>query len=67
MPKSRVSSLKVTTTSNLACFDDLDAPLERVTAIDIPMPYAKNLEELTTPSAAHIVKAVKKTLKGVKL
>jgi hypothetical protein len=31
------------------------------------MPYAKNLEELTTPGTAHIVKAVKKTLKGVKL
>jgi pyruvate dehydrogenase E1 component beta subunit len=52
---------------NSACFDDLDAPMQRVTAIDIPMPYAKNLEEITTPNASHIVKAVKSTLKGVKL
>jgi pyruvate dehydrogenase E1 component beta subunit len=26
-----------------AAFDYLDAPVERLTAMDIPMPYAKNL------------------------
>ena len=36
-------------------FDDLDAPVERVTGENAPMPYAKNLELLKTPSKAKIV------------
>ena len=43
-------------------FDDLDAPLLRVTQADIPMPYAKNLENLAKPSAAHVIEAVNKVL-----
>ena len=43
-------------------FDDLDAPVARVTGQDIPMPYAANLEKLALPSEADIVIAVKKTL-----
>src|SRR5437773_10521262 len=31
-------------------FDDLDAPVERVTGADAPMPYAPNLERAKTPS-----------------
>ena len=27
-----------------ACFDDLDAPVERVGMAEVPLPYAKNLE-----------------------
>jgi len=30
-------------------FDYLDAPVERLCGTDIPMPYAKNLEDLSTP------------------
>jgi pyruvate dehydrogenase E1 component beta subunit len=45
----------------------LDAPIERVTAVDVPMPYAKILEEKVTPKAVDIVKAVKKTMHGVRL
>ena len=45
----------------------LDAPIERVTAIDIPMPYAKNLEEAVVPRADTIIKGVKKVLQGVRL
>jgi pyruvate dehydrogenase E1 component beta subunit len=41
-------------------FDHLDAPLERVTCEDVPMPYAKNLERAVIPGADKIVKAVKK-------
>ena len=33
------------------CFDDLDAPVERITGADIPMPYAINLEALALPKA----------------
>jgi pyruvate dehydrogenase E1 component beta subunit len=40
-------------------FDDLDAPPVRVTGLDVPMPYAANLEKLTLPSAAKIAAAAK--------
>jgi pyruvate dehydrogenase E1 component beta subunit len=43
-------------------FDELDAPVERVTGADVPMPYARNLELLAVPHEGDIVKAVKKTL-----
>ena len=43
-------------------FDDLDAPVARVTGADVPMPYAKNLEHLAMPSAARVVQAVKEVL-----
>jgi pyruvate dehydrogenase E1 component beta subunit len=41
-------------------FDDLDAPPERVTNLDVPMPYATNLEELVLPSVSRVVAAVRK-------
>jgi pyruvate dehydrogenase E1 component beta subunit len=40
-------------------FDWLDAPVARVTGEDVPMPYAANLEALTLPDAARVIKAVK--------
>jgi pyruvate dehydrogenase E1 component beta subunit len=43
-------------------FDDLDAPVEKINAADIPMPYANNLEQLALPNAAKVVAAVKKVL-----
>lgn len=48
-------------------FNYLDAPIERVTSVDVPMPYAKNLEEAVVPGPATIIKAVRKALQGVKL
>src|SRR5215475_11761257 len=41
-------------------FDDLDAPVERVTGANAPMPYARNLERLKTPSREKIVEAVRR-------
>jgi pyruvate dehydrogenase E1 component beta subunit len=41
-------------------FDDLDAPVARVTDEDVPLPYAANLEKLALVDAARVVKAVKK-------
>jgi pyruvate dehydrogenase E1 component beta subunit len=38
-------------------FDYLDAPIARVTAKDVPVPYAKNLEEMYLPSVKDIVNA----------
>ena len=40
-------------------FDDLDAPVLRVTDEDVPLPYAANLEKLALIDAARIVAAVK--------
>jgi len=41
-------------------FDDLDAPVERVTGANAPMPYARNLEKLKMPSKDKIVAAVRR-------
>nr|WP_314073668.1 pyruvate dehydrogenase complex E1 component subunit beta [uncultured Roseococcus sp.] len=40
------------------CFDDLDAPPVRVHGLDIPMPYAANLEKLALPRLEQVVEAV---------
>ena len=40
-------------------FDNLDAPVCRVTGADVPMPYAANLEALALPGAAAIIEAAK--------
>lgn len=40
-------------------FDDLDAPVIRVTGKEVPMAYAANLEAMTLPSVADIVEAVR--------
>ncbi len=40
-------------------FDQLDAPLYRVCGVDVPMPYAANLESLALPQAKDIVEAAK--------
>lgn len=40
-------------------FDFLDAPVKRISGADVPMPYAKNLEQLAIPDVAQIVAAVK--------
>ena len=43
-------------------FDDLDAPVLRITNEDVPMPYAANLETATLINADKIVAGVRKTL-----
>ena len=40
-------------------FDYLDAPVKRVNAADVPLPYAANLEALALPQAEHIVNAAR--------
>jgi len=40
-------------------FDWLDAPVKRVSGVDVPMPYAANLEKLALPQSDHIVAAAK--------
>ncbi|MCZ4282061.1 pyruvate dehydrogenase complex E1 component subunit beta [Kiloniella laminariae] len=40
-------------------FDYLDAPVKRVAGVDVPLPYAANLEQLALPQSSHIVSAAK--------
>ncbi|MGI9069486.1 MAG: pyruvate dehydrogenase complex E1 component subunit beta [Pyrinomonadaceae bacterium] len=40
-------------------FDYLDAPVKRVSGADVPMPYAKNLEDRAIPGVEQIVAAVR--------
>jgi pyruvate dehydrogenase E1 component beta subunit len=44
------------------CFDDLDAPVLRVTAADVPMPYSKMLEKAYLPQPEKVVEAVNQVL-----
>jgi pyruvate dehydrogenase E1 component beta subunit len=44
------------------CFDDLDAPVVRVTAADVPMPYSKMLEKAFLPQPERVVEAVRQVL-----
>jgi pyruvate dehydrogenase E1 component beta subunit len=43
-------------------FDDLDAPVLRVTQADVPMPYAKGLERAAKPSVDRVIRACEKVL-----
>jgi len=44
------------------CFDSLDAPVIRVTAADVPMPYSKILEKAFLPQPEKVVEAVHQVL-----
>jgi pyruvate dehydrogenase E1 component subunit beta len=47
-----------------ACFDDLDAPVERVGMAEVPLPYAKNLETAALPGADRVISAALATTEG---
>jgi pyruvate dehydrogenase E1 component subunit beta len=44
------------------CFDDLDAPVLRVGASEVPLPYAKNLEQAALPGNDKIAAAAERVL-----
>ncbi len=43
-------------------FDEMDAPVERVSGADVPLPYARNLEQFCIPHAENVAEAARKTL-----
>jgi pyruvate dehydrogenase E1 component beta subunit len=45
-----------------ACFDDLDAPVERVGMAEVPLPYAKELELAAMPTEDRIERAALRVL-----
>ncbi len=44
---------------NERAFDYLDAPVKRISGADVPMPYAKNLEQLAIPGVEQLIAAVR--------
>jgi pyruvate dehydrogenase E1 component beta subunit len=44
-------------------FDELDAPVELVSSLEIPMPYAKSLEAVILPSKERCLEAVDRVLR----
>ncbi|WP_129597209.1 alpha-ketoacid dehydrogenase subunit beta [Anaerophilus nitritogenes] len=42
------------------CFDDLDAPVVRVGALNVPMPYAPTLENVVIPNTQDIINGIKR-------
>ena len=59
-PFGAAAEIAASITENV--FDELDAPVERVTGEDVPMPYARNLELLATPHEEQVIRGVKKVL-----
>jgi len=45
-------------------FDYMDAPVKRVAAMDVPLPYAAEIERMALPSPEKIVKVVKEVVGG---
>jgi pyruvate dehydrogenase E1 component beta subunit len=45
-------------------FYDLDAPVGRVCSAEVPMPYARHLEEAALPRVDTVVAAVQRALQG---
>ena len=43
-------------------FDSLDAPPERLVSLDVPMPYAGNLEKLVLPTPERVIEAVQRLM-----
>ncbi len=43
-------------------FDELDAPVARVSGADVPLPYARELEQACIPHAEDVLRAVRKTM-----
>lgn len=45
-----------------AAFDYMDAPIKRVHAMDLPLPFARDLEMMALPNAQKVVDAVREVL-----
>ena len=60
-PFAGISSEIISQVQELA-FDWLDSPIKRITGLDVPLPYAENLEKLALPQANDIVEGVLSSL-----
>jgi pyruvate dehydrogenase E1 component beta subunit len=57
---------EIAATISTEAFDYLDAPVERVAGLEVPLPYAKDLSAASKPSANSLIHAIKKVLNGKK-
>ncbi len=46
------------------CFDILQAPVRRVSGLDVPMPYSRQIEKLCIPRTENVVSAVRDVMSG---
>ena len=53
---------EIAATIGEGAFDFLDAPVRRVAAAEVPLPYAKPLERAAMPDAADLTKVVREVL-----
>lgn len=53
---------EISATIGEGAFDWLDAPVRRVAAAEVPLPYAKPLERAAMPDAADLTKVINETL-----
>ena len=63
-PFAGISSEIISQVQELA-FDWLDSPIKRVTGLDVPLPYAENLEKLALPQGKDIVEGILSTLNRI--
>jgi len=54
---------EIFTLINESAFDYLDAPMMRVTALDVPVPMAETLEDADIPNVARIMDTVRKVMR----
>jgi pyruvate dehydrogenase E1 component beta subunit len=55
---------EIAATIQETAFDYLDAPVRRVAAAEVPLPYAKPLELAALPNANHLLDVIRQTLDG---
>lgn len=60
-PQCGISSEIAAILMESEAFNFLDAPMERVTGADVPMPYAEELERAALPQVEDVVAAVRRT------
>jgi len=53
---------EIITIANEYAFDYLDAPPERITSADVPIPYSKTIEDLALPQSRNVANAIRRTL-----
>jgi pyruvate dehydrogenase E1 component beta subunit len=56
---------EIAATIQEGAFDYLDAPVRRVAAAEVPLPYAKPLEQAALPNANHLIEVIHQTLAAV--
>ncbi len=44
------------------CFDYMDAPVKRVSALDVPLPYAREIEHMALPDTQKVINAVREII-----